>query len=91
MKDTLRKLFWPILKPFEKGNGPFAYKPLNRKILLAVGRLFLVLALAVLAIAPRNGPGFLIPVLVFGGVGLVGLVVGLLGSDRAVSNIWGSR
>ena len=91
MKDTFRKLFWPLLKPFERGDGPFAYKSLNRKILLAVGILFLALAAAVLLIAPRDGLGFLIPVLVFGGVGVVGLVVALLGSDRAVSNIWGSR
>ena len=90
-KETFRRLLRPVLQPFEKGDGPFAYRPLNRKILVAVGSLFLALAAAVAVIAPKDGFGFLLPVVVFGGVGFVALVVGLLGTDRAVSNIWGNK
>ena len=36
-------------------------------------------------------PGYLLPVLLFGGAGSIGLVVGCLGTDRAVAKIWGSK
>ncbi|MDT8382799.1 MAG: hypothetical protein RRB22_00130 [Gammaproteobacteria bacterium] len=92
MKNILRKLFAPILNVFEAGDEPYAYKPLNRKILIVIGVLFLGLVSAVAYLSfDRDEPGYLIPVIVFGGVSLVALVVGLLGSDRAVSRIWGSR
>jgi hypothetical protein len=35
--------------------------------------------------------GGLIPILVFFVIGFVCLIVGFLGSDRAVAKIWGSR
>lgn len=92
MKNILRKLFAPILNGFEAGDEPYVYKPLNRKILIVIGVLFLGLVSAVAYLSfDRGEPGYLIPVIVFGGVSLVALVVGLLGSDRAVSRIWGSR
>jgi uncharacterized membrane protein len=92
MKEKLRKLFWFILQFFEKGDEPYIYKPLNRTILIIVGLLFCVLCvLSVYVAAARSGYGFLIPVSVFFIVGFVCLVVGLLGSDRAVSKIWGNR
>jgi hypothetical protein len=35
--------------------------------------------------------GFVLPALVFGTVGVVALVVGGLGNDRAVARIWGNK
>jgi len=92
MKTLLRKLFSPILNIFEKGEEAYVYKPLNRKILLVMGVLFLGLASAVAYLAFDHGdPGFALPVLVFSAIALVTLVVGLLGNERAVAKIWGNR
>lgn len=92
MKTLLRKLFSPILNIFEKGDEAYAYKSLNRKILLVIGVLFLGLGSAVAYLAFDNGDtGFAFPVLVFAAISLVTLVVGLLGNERAVAKIWGNR
>ncbi|MGI1679249.1 MAG: hypothetical protein K6L75_10985 [Cellvibrionaceae bacterium] len=92
MKEILKKICWPILKYFEGGDGPYEYKALNRKILIAIGGLFCALALGLVFVgAAATGFGFLIPVSVFLAVGLVCLIVGFLGSERAVSKIWGNR
>ena len=92
MKIILRKLCSPVLNIFEKGDEPYNYKPLNRKILLFMSAIFLGLAILVIYFSPTNGDkGYLIPAIVFFTVSLVGLIVGLLGNDRAVSNIWGNR
>lgn len=94
MKASLRKLFAPILNMFEGGTEPYAHKPLNRKILLALGGLFclldgIIIGVSVYAdLAPSD---YLMPVVVFGAVAFVALLVGGLGSDRAVAKIWGSR
>ena len=45
MKTQLRKLLWFILKNFENGDEPYSYKPLNRKILVIVGVLFIALCM----------------------------------------------
>lgn len=91
MKTWLRKLFWFILRFFENGDEAYEYKPINRKILVVVGLLFSVLALITIYVSiGKNGYGFLIPVVVFLGVGTVSIIVGLLGSDRAVARIWGT-
>ncbi|MDY0068888.1 MAG: hypothetical protein WDA10_09830 [Porticoccaceae bacterium] len=92
MKEMLRTLFRPLLAPFEKGTGPYAYRPLNRKLLIVMGILFAGLATGVY-LAGRGGDdiAYLLPVLVFGAVALVCLVVGGLGNERAVSRIWGNR
>lgn len=92
MKPLLRKLFSPILNIFEAGDEPYAYKPLNRKILIVIGVLFLCLVSAVGYLSFDKGEvGYLIPVAVFSGISLVTLVVGLLGNDRAVAKIWGGH
>ena len=92
MQDNLRKAFEFILRHFEKGNGPYDYKPLHRKILLVVGTLFAVLVVGTIYMSPSSaGYGVAIPVLVFGTVSGVCLVVGLLGNDRAVARIWGQE
>ncbi len=92
MKTLLRRLFSPILNIFEAGDGPYSVKPLSRKILIIIGVLFLGLASIVAYLAFDMGDaGFMIPVVVFCIVSLVTLVVGFLGTDRAVAKIWGNR
>ncbi len=92
MKVLLRKLCSPILAPFEKGQGPYDYKPLNRKILIFMGVLFSGLSGLSFYIMPEGvDPAYFLPVIVFATIGLVALIVGGLGSDRAVTKIWGSR
>ena len=92
MKSTLRHFFQPILRPFESGEGEFRYNESHRKILLAVGALFLFLSgvSTTLAIASSQWGG-LVPVVVFFVIGLVCEIVGLLGNDRAIAKIWGNR
>tara|TARA_R110001592_G_scaffold355488_1_gene656237 strand:- start:65 stop:343 length:279 start_codon:yes stop_codon:yes gene_type:complete len=92
MKDTLRKLFAPILNLFEGGDEPFNYRPSHRNILLAVGSLFLFLCIIFLYFGSvAGGAGAYIPTVVFALVSIFCLVVGVLGSDRAVAKIWGSK
>ncbi|WP_126453237.1 hypothetical protein [Sulfuriflexus mobilis] len=87
----LRTLFSPILNRFETGTSPFVYKPSHRKILVFMGCLFSTLAGLVLFFAQGKDLGYLLPVLIFGGGGLLSLLIGFIGSDRAVAKVWGSR
>ena len=92
MKDQLRQIFWFILGTFEKGDEPYSYKPLNRTILIVVGCLFIGLSLVTAYFSiGQEGYGFLIPFVVFFAAGFISLIVGWLGSDRAVAKIWGNR
>ncbi|KAA1172732.1 hypothetical protein FWJ25_13015 [Marinobacter salinexigens] len=92
MKQTLRKLFSPILTPLESGEVGPSYKPSHRTILNVVGSLFLFLsALSLAALLFTEQLGALIPVLAFLGIGGVSLIAGTLGSDVAVSKMWGNR
>jgi hypothetical protein len=91
MKQSLRKIFSPILNLFESGTEEYAYKPTHRSILTAVGCMFSGLAALVMFLAQGEDPGYFFPVVIFGGAGLMCLIVGLLGTDRAVAKIWGSR
>jgi hypothetical protein len=93
MKAFLRTLFAPILNIFESGQDEYAYNPSHRLILIVVGSLFSFLAGVVIAmmIVDSSDPGYAIPAIVFGGAGLVSLIVGALGNERAVAKIWGSR
>jgi len=92
MKATLRKIFAPVLNNFESTDNKYAYKPSHRKILIIVGALFLMLSMfgAFISLIAAQ-PGGLIPSIVFFVVGFVCEVVGLLGTDTAVANIWKSR
>ncbi|WP_394170767.1 hypothetical protein [Saccharospirillum alexandrii] len=92
MKNTLRHLFQPILRIFESGDDQFRYDKSHRKILLAVGVLFLFLS-AISAVLAINSAqlGGLVPVLAFFLIGFVCIVVGTLGSDKAVAKIWGNK
>ena len=91
MKQLLRKLFSPILSLLEKGQQPYAYKRSHRTILLVLSGLFTALASFVFYLAQGQDLGYLFPVVVFGGIGLIGFIVALLGSDRAVATLWGSK
>lgn len=90
IKNWLRILFLPVLNLFESGSGSFDYKPLNRAILVILGSLFVGLAMLVTLFAPGEDLSYLFPVVVFGGIGVLSLVIGFLGTDRAVAKIWGS-
>jgi|TARA_Y100001001_G_scaffold125704_1_gene124198 hypothetical protein len=92
MKQRLRQLFSFILKPLESGQVGPSYKDSHRTVLKLVGVLFLVLATVSIGALVYTGKiGALIPALVFLGVGGTCLVVGALGSDVAVSKMWGNR
>lgn len=93
LKKLLRSLFSPLLGLFEAGNEPYQYKPSYRSILLAFSLLFGALAAFVLWLmlsAETSQFGYFLPVLVFGGISLLALLVALLGTDRAVSRLWHS-
>ena len=91
MRDLLRRICAPILTPLERGDAPFAYKPSHRTILIAMSAMFIGLASLVVWITPGGNFSYLLPVVVFGGAGILGIIVGALGTDRAVAKIWGSR
>lgn len=91
MKQFFTRLFWFVLERFEKGDGPYSYKSSSRTILLVVGLLFSGFSAGSLyfSIAKGDFSAFL-PIIVFLAVGGVCLIVGLLGSDRAVATLWGT-
>ncbi len=92
MKEALRVLFAPLLRLFESGDDAYNYKPSHRTILLAVGGLFLLLAsLSLLAAITAAQAVAFFPFIIFFAGGIVCLVVGGLGNDRAVAKIWGNR
>ena len=90
MKSLLRTLFSPILNIFESGDEQYSYKKSHRIILIVMGLLFTGLASLVFTLAEGQEIGYMIPVLVFGGAGLLSLIIGLIGNDKAVAKIWGS-
>lgn len=91
VKKKLRTLFSPILGIFESGTEPFVYKSSHRTILVFMGVLFFGLATLVFFLAQGADAGYLLPVLIFGGGGIICLLIGLIGTNRAVAKIWGSR
>ncbi|RNF75664.1 hypothetical protein EBI01_02190 [Marinomonas rhizomae] len=89
MKKAMRKLCSPVLGVFESGEGEFDYKPSHRTILIVLGLLCFLLASVSLVMTLMTGEAAgIIPIMVFFLIGLVCEIVGLLGSDRAVSKIW---
>lgn len=90
--NIFRKLCAPLLDALEAGDGEFHYKPINRTVLLVFGVIFSALGGFLITIIPGSADlGYYIPVVVFIVAGSTGLVVGLLGNDRAVSKIWGNK
>jgi hypothetical protein len=91
VKELLRTLFSPILAVFESGDEPYHYSASHRTILIIVGILFSGLAGLVFWLVQGLELTYLLPVVVFGGIAFLSLVIGLLGSDRAVAKVWRSR
>ncbi len=91
MKSLLRKLFSPVLNPLERGETPYVYKPSHRVILIVMSSMFIGLATLVYWLMPDGNFDYLLPIIVFGGCGVLGMIIGCLGQDRAVARIWGSR
>lgn len=92
MKPYFRKVFSPLLNIFEGGEDPYLYKSSHRTILVVMGVLFLLLSLGLAWLGFHFAQsGALIPFLVFFCVALTSIVVGTLGTDRAVSKIWNSK
>ena len=94
MKKFLTKLFSPILNLFEDPDNQqeFNYSPSHRKILVVMGVLFLIISAVALYFSLLiNQMAGLLPVILFGGVGFLCLLVAGLGSDYAVSKIWRNR
>lgn len=92
MKQILIKIFWPVLQFFEKGQGEYNYTSSRRTILLIVGPCMLLMCAALVRVVLATGElAAFVPILVFFAVGLVATAVGILGSDRAVANIWGNK
>jgi len=60
-------------------------------VLIAIGGLFGLLACGLIVVMVKTlRMEAVLPLLIFSAVGLVCLVVGSLGSDRAVAKIWGN-
>tara|TARA_B100000963_G_C22493492_1_gene610348 strand:+ start:429 stop:710 length:282 start_codon:yes stop_codon:yes gene_type:complete len=93
MRNLLRKLFAPLLNIFENSEGGYVYKPMCRIILIVLALLFgcLTVGLIMLSQQMALGWGALIPVSVFSAVSLFCLIIGGLGTDRAVARVWGSH
>ena len=91
MKEGLRKIFAPILNLFEAGDEQYAYKPSHRMVLKILSFLLSCLASVVFFLGRGEDLTYLLPVFLFGGVGFICFVIAFLGTDRAVSKIWGSR
>jgi hypothetical protein len=93
MKNTLTKLCSPILNIFETDVEPANYRNSHRTALKILGALFIFLSSVSGAAAffSNTGLGALIPISVFFSVGLVALIIGALGSNGAVSKIWGTK
>lgn len=92
MKKFFINIFSPILNIFEKNNDEFIHRTLNRKIVLFISSVFFLLAFALPIYMPQLiKMGFWFVMLVFGLLSSVGLIVGSLGSDKAVAKLLGSK
>ena len=92
LKEFARKICAPLLKPLENSDAPYHYTPKSRGILVIMSLLFLSLATGLAVFLPSGiERTFLIPVTVFGLIGLLGLLVAWLGSERAVARLWNSK
>ncbi|MFT6955821.1 MAG: hypothetical protein ACJAYC_000822 [Halieaceae bacterium] len=92
MKKSLTKIFWPILRFFEGDDESPNYKKSHRVALNGVGALFIFLSLVSATTAyATGGVGGFIPMIIFSCAGVVALAVGSLGSNSAVSKIWGTK
>ncbi len=85
-------LFSPILNRLESGDDEYSYRPSHRKILAVMGFLFIIIASVAAYFGMATGIiESLLPITLFGVIGLICLMVVWLGSDKAVSKIWRNR
>ncbi len=92
MKKRLCQIFGPILRIFENDSDEFILTPTNRKVTLFIGVTFVIIAVLIPIIgASQPVMAYIFPVIVFGSIGFVGVVVGSLGSDHAVAKLLGNR
>ncbi|MDH5600843.1 MAG: hypothetical protein OEY78_06005 [Gammaproteobacteria bacterium] len=92
MINLLKKVFSPVLNIFEKNNDEFVYRSLNRKIVVFVSTVFALLGFGLPVFMPvLIELGYWFVMIVFGSLAAVGFIVGLLGSDKAVAKLLGSR
>jgi hypothetical protein len=92
MRKILTRICWPILTFFETNEVPANYSKSHRVALNIIGSLFIVLSFGSAAAGYSSGSlGALIPVTIFFCAGLVSVVLGALGSNGAVSKIWGMQ
>lgn len=92
MKEKLQRLFYPLLKLFENESPEYQLTPTNRKVALAISITFLVISILIpLILSSKPFSGYFLQVLIFGSVGIVGTIVGSLGSDHAVAKLVGNR
>ena len=92
MKRLLKNIFSPVLNIFENNNDEFIYRSLNRKIVIFISIVFFLLAFALPILMPTLiEMGYWFVMIVFGSISFVGLIVGILGSDKAVAKLLGSR
>jgi len=92
MKQLLKNIFSPVLNIFENNNDEFIYRSLNRKIVIFISIVFFLLAFALPVFMPTLiKMGYWFVMIVSGAISFFGLIVGLLGSDKAVAKLLGSR
>lgn len=94
MKQILLKAFSPILNKLEtdENDQEFVYSASHRKIMAVMGLLFLGVATAALYFSIQiNQLAGILPVVLFGGIGFICLIVAFLGSDKAVAKLWRNR
>lgn len=92
MKNILKIIFSPILNIFENNDDEFICRSLNRKIVLFISVVFFLLAFALPYYMPQLiQMGYWFVMIVFGSLSSVGLIVGTLGSEKAVAKLLGSR
>lgn len=92
MRNVFIKICWPLLRIFETDTQPANYRKSHRFALNCIGFIFLILSFvsALLGYSSKE-LGALIPAVIFFGAGLSAVIVGLLGSNGAVSKIWGTK
>ncbi len=92
MMQRLRKLCFPVLKHFEENSQHYRTAGWKRPVVCVVSLILLALAAAVPFVAPADvRSGAWLPTIVFGSMGCIGMIVGLLGSDHAVAKLLGGR
>lgn len=92
MKKLLRKLASPLLNSLENSEGDYQYSPSHRTVLKVMGLLFLGVAGVTLYFVMKIEEwAGLLPFILFGGIGLLALLVAYVGSDKAVAKLWRNR